>query len=511
VIRGVRAAAHRVEAYHATFAITEHGLPSVPDRSLDAELWFRAPSGYRLQVRDHSAYPDLTWTPTDLTYIEDGTATLRSGPSGCPSTLPPAICPPTRSVVEVRTPFSAAAPAVADLVVPLDVLANDRGITVMRTGTVLGRPAVQVELSFDRAEPLFPFLRMGGNWRPFYGGDRVELWVDAQDWSPLRWTVYPADDPARADWELRFGLPEEPPGRPILDVTATESDRGVPPADLFTVHGASANVPVAHVADQAGFHPVTPTATADLALTAAAVPRAGDGGSQTLLTYSDGLAYLRVGERRDWGSRSLFGPVGQDAQEVRLGGGVAYYEPAGGDLGRRLAIHTPSTNLYLETNLSREDLLKVAASMPVEGQALPYTWRVDRTTNGRTEQLSLSAAQRLASFTFAPPTALPDGYVLASVERTVTGGTDGVTLGFRQADSDLGGAPIRLYLEPAAALPPAASAEQSVADVGGAVGRWTPSQSRLEWVAGGVYRSLDGPGVDRRTLTALAASVEASA
>ena len=101
--------------------------------------------------------------------------------------------------------------------------------------------------------------------------------------------------------------------------------------------------------------------------------------------------------------------------------------------------------------------------------------------------------------------------MLASVERTVTAGTDGVTLRYRQADSDLGDAPIRIYLEPAAALPPAASAEQTEVAVGGAVGRWTPSQARLEWVAEGVYRSVDGPGVDRRTLAGVAGSVEASA
>jgi hypothetical protein len=36
-------------------------------------------------------------------------------------------------------------------------------------------------MRFDRAAPLFPFLR-GGTWRPFFPEDRVVLWLDATSW-----------------------------------------------------------------------------------------------------------------------------------------------------------------------------------------------------------------------------------------------------------------------------------------------------------------------------------------
>src|SRR5262245_65432452 len=99
------------------------------------------------------------------------------------------------------------------MVVPLDVLANPRNLTVERTGTVLGRPAVLVRTTFARAAPLAPFLQLGGSWRPFFAEDRVELWLDADTWSPLRSTVFRAPGPDRADWGLRLGLAPEPPAR----------------------------------------------------------------------------------------------------------------------------------------------------------------------------------------------------------------------------------------------------------------------------------------------------------
>jgi outer membrane lipoprotein-sorting protein len=510
--RGVRSAARHVEAYHAVFAITERGLsPTVPTRSLEAQVWFSAPGRYRMDVSDTTSYPSDAWTPTDLTYVEDGSATLRIGPGGCPAVLSSTRCLPTRTATQEQSPYSTDAPRVADLVVPLDVLANPRGLTVERTGTVLGRPAVLVGMSFARAAPLFPFLQLGGVWRPFFDGDRVELWVDATDWSPLRWTVYPSEDPARADWELRFGLLPEPPGTPILDVIATQSDHVRPAANRFALADARANVSLDELAARVGFHPVTPTATDDLTLTDAEAPPAGTGSPQSLLTYSSGLTYLRVGERRNWVGPQPFGPVSADAEQVHVGDGVAYYEPAAGELGRRLAIHTPETNIYLETNLPRDQLLAVAASLPLAGTELPAAWRVHHVPDARTERLSLAQARARTTFAFDVPPTMPDGYVLASVQHAVVQGVESVTLDLRQPDSDLGAGPIRIHLEAAAALPPAASADQIIVPLGNIEARWIPSQWRLEWVADGIYRSVDGPGVDPRILAAVASSVEAAA
>ncbi len=512
VIRRVGVAARQVEAYHATFTIEERGLlPSVPERSLEAELWFATPGRYRFDVHDTTSYPTKAWTPTDLRYVEAGTAVMTKAPTGCPTILLPSECQTTRRVVRDRFAYSTEAPLVTDLVVPLDVLADPRGLTVERTGTVLGRDAVLVQMSFARAAPLFPFLQMGGTWRPFFPGDRVELWVDATDWSPLRWTVYPAEGPERADWELLFGRLPEPSDTPILDVTVTSTDHEIPPSSRFALAHAAPTVPVSELSKRVGFHPVTPTATEDLALTAAAAPRGGEGGPQSLITYSSGLTYLRVSERRHWNGAGLFGAVDEAAERVQLGNGVAYYEPAGAEQGRRLAIHTNDTNLYLESNLSRQDLLAVAASLPLNGQALP-----DPKSSGPLEEAgahgrTLAGVQARTSFSFDLPDRLPDGYVVASADRSTARGVESVTLLVRRRNSDPGADPVRIHLEAADALPSTAAADPRWVPLGGLKARWSPSTGRLEWIANGVYRSIDAPGVDLRVLIGIAASIEASA
>jgi hypothetical protein len=294
-------------------------------------------------------------------------------------------------------------------------------------------------------------------------------------------------------------------------MTATETDHIPPAPRRFAAAHPAASLPVSKLSKRAGFRPVTPTSTEDLRLTSSAAPRIDGGGNQTLLTYSNGLRYLRVVEQPRWRGDRLFGPVGEDAERVDLGGGgIAYYEPAGEQQGRRLAIHTGDTNIYLETNLSREELLGVAASLPLDGRAIPASWTVQRTNDATTQRLTLEDARARTSFAFDVPQSLPGGYVLASVERTVVGDVDSVTLMLRQRDSDLGAGPIRIHLETASALPPAATGQETVA-LGTGTARWTPSRGRLEWIEQGVLRSIDGPGLDLGILTAVATSIEASA
>ena len=90
---------------------------------------------------------------------------------------------------------------------------------------MLGRPAVRVEVPFERAEPLFPFLSIGGDWRPFFPNDRVRIWLDERNWFPLRWNVYPATGAERDAWALRFGLPDEPSLRSVFSVRALQYPR----------------------------------------------------------------------------------------------------------------------------------------------------------------------------------------------------------------------------------------------------------------------------------------------
>ena len=497
VIRGVRAAANALTSYHASFAITERGLATdVPTRSLSMGVWFSAPGRYRMDVVDHTVYPSSAWTPTDLRAIVDGPTTYRSGPTGCPSDLGSMGCPTTRAIVHQRVPVANGSPLPADLVLPLDTLSSARGVTVLGGGTVLGRPVIRVELPFDRAAPLFPFIRLGGTWRPFFAEDRVILSLDAQSWFPLRYSVFPSADPARRDWELRFGLAEEPPGRSIFDVSAVAFDEHRPPGGRFAIPGGiQPTVPLSSVGSRLGVAPLIPTAPGDLSLSSTVLPPGGPGAPQLVLTYSRGLSYLRVGERIGAGPPPLIDP---GAERVQLAGGTGYYVPATADQGRRVSIHTGSADLFLESNLPRDQLLAVAASIPVRGEAVSST---------ATHRVSLTEAQARFGSPLEAPATLPNGEVLASVQVSTARGDPNVTLYYRQPSSDLAGAPVRLHLERAGSLPPVASESPSLLDVGGISARWTPAGSRLEWIDHGVYRMLDAPGLSLGDVLALARSL----
>ncbi len=369
VVRGVRAAAPGLESFRGSFEIVERGLsPEVPERQLDMHVAFLAPQRFRLEVDDRTEYPSPAWTPTDITYVEDMPATFLSGPTGCPSGLPPDACPQSRVTASTTSPYSLAAPLPADLVVPVGTFGSARGIHVLGTLQLGDREVVRVGSSFDRAAPMFPFLRLGGTWRPFFDGDRVEMLLDASSWLPLRITVFPVSSEARRDWELRFGMPVEPPTTPILDVRATSIRPGEPDPSLFEIPDASTHaLDLPSLADRLGYRPATPTFTGSLELETAMAPPEAAGAPSSLLVYADGLDYLRVGERPGSPGAGPFGPVGADAVRVRLGSGVAYFEPSGGGLGRRLAIFGEDTALFLETNLPRDELMTIASSLPVRG------------------------------------------------------------------------------------------------------------------------------------------------
>ncbi len=373
VVQGVRNASPALESFEGTFSVVERGLASeVPVRRLDVRMAFLAPQRFRLDVVDRTIYPpEASFIPSDLTYIENATTTFHSGPTGCPVGLADRACPPTSTTVT-------SGPTPTDLMVPVATLGSAEGVRVLGTGRVDGAQVVRLELTFVRAQAMFPFLWLddpagpagaGSTWRPFFPGDRVEVQLDAGAWVPRRITVYPAATERRRAWELRFGRPVEDPSVPILDVVATHIATEAPDASLFDIPGPTpAPTSVADVAELVGYRPATPTLTGDLELATSIAPTAASRAPTSLLVYADGLDYLRVGERA--GSHAEL--VSPDATRVVLqGGGIAYYWAATTGHGRRIAILGDDTSLLLETNLPRLDLFAIADSLPVQGRPLP--------------------------------------------------------------------------------------------------------------------------------------------
>jgi hypothetical protein len=512
VVRNVRNAAPALQAFQGTYTIHEFGLsPEIPERLLEMDLAFLSPQRFRLEVDDRTHYPSSSWTPTDLLFIEDVTTSFTSGPSGCPGDLPEGVCPRTRATTARLSEYSAAAPVPADLVLPVATFGSARGLQVLDRERFDGRDAVLLRLSFERAAPMFPFLRIGGTWRPFFDRDKVLLWLDAGSWLPLRMAVYPSRSRERREWELRYGRAVESPDAPILDVRMESMSEEPPDVSIFRIPGAPA--PVRHRLDdlpaRIGYAPATPGDAGGLELVSIVLPKGSAPVTpRSLLVYTQGLDYLKIAERRDWKGPGPFGPVDGVAQQVSLpGGGVAYYEPAGEGYGRRLAIHTPTADLFLETNLPRQRLLTIASSLPVHGQALPSSWRRLGSPDVKVERIGVAQALAKAGLPASLPERLPDGYIVASAELSKVGtAIEGVTLYLRQLDMDAAGEPLTLHVEREIGLPPPSSSAQSRIRFGGIEGRWTPNRSQLEWVDRGAYHSLQGE-LGLRALLEIASAV----
>jgi hypothetical protein len=516
VVRNVRTVAPTLDAFHGGYTIHEFGLSrEVPERLFDMEVAFRSPQRFRLEVRDRTNYPSRSWTPTHLRFIQDVTTTFTSGPTGCPGDLPARVCPRTRAAVTHLSEFSAAAPLPADLVLPVTTFGSATGFEVLGSDRIGDRDAIRVRLSFERAAPLFPFLRMGGTWRPFFARDPVLLWLDARSSLPLRMLVHPSRSPERTAWELRYGLGVESPDEPILDVQLISVSTEPPGFELFRIPGVSGE-PTAprrleELPDRIGYLPATPTDRGDLELVSIVLPpRSAPAAPSSMLVYAEGLDYLKVGERRDRVGAQPFGPLDPGAQQILLeGGGVAYYEPAGEGFGRRLAIHADGADVFLETNLPRGRLLEIASSLPLVGRPLPPVPSDGGSAGLDVERIDVAEGLAVAGLPASLARSLPGGYIVVSAERSMVGSAlEGVSLHLRQIDTDAAGEPLTLHVERDTGMPLPSSSEQGLISFVGLEARWTPSRSEFEWVDRGVYHSLQGD-MDLRSLIEIAGAIAA--
>ena len=492
-----------IDAYAASFRVTEYGFhPRVPERAFRADVTFAAPERLRVTVRDLTEYPTATWPSNDVTLAVDGARWSLDAPT-CPRAALPTCSFAARRVQAVvgREPFDHDAPAPTDVVLPMRILAGTERVRVVGHRTVLGREADVVALAYADAAPVLDFLQIGGVWRPLYPRDQVRIAVDRATSFPLGVRVTAASGAERTAWASRMGLGAEAGGAILLDLRLTSLATEVPPGWEPAPARAETAVdegfrdrPVAGLATTLGGAPLVPAELMGLR-----PYRAGafaDRPGEALLSFADGLRWLTVRQTRNWNEPALFGDVGQQASPVRLpSGGTAYYEPATGSSGRRLSIHAGGWDLALESNLPRSTLLRVAASIPVEGRPVPPGWL---------DQITLQEALG-ASPSVLVPTDLPDGARLTSVHR---GDAGGITMYFRRPTAELDGVGIRLHQADGVDLPPPLEPDVLAVEVRGGLGRYSASRGELEWVEEGVYRSLAGGGLDLRGLLRVAASLE---
>jgi len=501
--QGVRRAAPSIDAFQGSYTIMERGLaPEVPERTLTMDVGFLAPQRFRLDVHDDTVYPSSAWTPTNLTYVENMPATYLSGPSGCLGTMRPVDCSPDTTIA--RVPYSSAPPLPADLIVPLATLGSLEGVQVVGEAQIDGHDTVQVEMPFSRAGPLFPFLSLGGTWRPFFADDRVTVWLDTTGWYPVEMQIAPSADPERHDWEMRFGLPREPTDTAILDVSLASVSDARPDPAAFRIRGRDVVSP-ADMERAFGYAPAEPAEPAPLSLVAATAPGSAPSAPTSVLLYADGLDYLRVAEDRRWSGPGPFGSIGFDAEQVELPAvGPALYEPAGDGLGRRLAIHTATTDLFLESNLSRDDLFAIASTIGVEAAPLPARWSVVH-AGALTAMPADPRASLRAMGLDVTSVSMPEGYVPVSATRSLERGADvGVTVTFRQ-DTDAAG-PVQLHMGTMRERVIDTAPDPERVSIGTVTGRYSASGAELSWTDAGRSWSVQGD-LDLAQLVAIASSV----
>ena len=222
-----------------------------------------------------------------------------------------------------------------------------------------------------------------------------------------------------------------------------------------------------------GYLPVTPTAPGDLTLSSAVVPPGDDPDTpRSVLLYTDGMAYVRIGERPDWSGTALFGPVGPAAQQVDLAaGGVAYYEPAGDG-------HRPPPRDPRRGHERVPRIQPPPRAAPGAGGIAPRPWRsaprrvADADRLGHLGRAGDAGGRVVA---IADPGGAsrrrcpPDTSWRARRSRPTptTGDVVGVTFVFRQRESDAAGEPLVLHVQAGHMLPPASSADQSLVDLDG--------------------------------------------
>ncbi|MGH2729147.1 MAG: zf-HC2 domain-containing protein [Actinomycetota bacterium] len=478
IARHVRAAARSLAAYRASFEITERGWhPRVPERHFSAEIYYEAPENFNLAVRDLTSYPTRRWPRNNVDLVAGPSRWWIREPATCPAEALPGGCSAPARVEERtvvrRRPFDGITSLPTDIVVPLETIASSGEFDVLGHSEIVGRPAYRIALSFRQALPLVRALQAGGSWRAFDPLDRVELWIDSQTWFPLR-------------FEVRSGR-----AQPALIVAATSfSEPGDIDDDVFAA--PSGGIVTTERFRQRPFGGVGATFTPSF--TAGLNPyRAGAIPSGKVVAYADGMTWLKVERLEAPGVPEL------TAEELRLGAGWAYYQPADESFKRRIDIFTPQGRIHLESNLPRSDLLRVAESTGVAGRRTP-----PRTTQRGVELQRVTLEAARSSEYVKTPSYLPPSYRFSTAVVLRFRNEESVAIYYRAPEAEYQSFGVRLTQEPGIQMLPPSSEEWVEVAIDGVRGRWSAARGEIEWIDHQTYRAVAAPSFDLATTLKIA-------
>lgn len=475
ITRAVQGAASEITSYHATFDVTERGWhDDIPERHLTAEIWFRAPEHLRFELRDHTSYPGPGWPTNHVTLMASPRRWVLEETASCPTAALPGceISPePETRALKNRQPFDGSTPLPTDLILPLETLSEESGLTVIGRTSVNGREAHQVALEYWQAAPLVRSLQVAGRWHKFPARARVDLWLDTETWFPLRFSVRSGGASLLVE-NTAFDAT-------LVDESTFELPGGIRASDGgFRSSEADGPLP----GNIAGLDPYRMGVTRD---------------GQRIATFSDGLTWLRVLSDDD--TRPTLATFASELVELSEGD-FGYVEPSTDPLRRTVEVIGNRRRVRIESNLPRGALLEVAASVPIAGRAFDRIETRDGTT---IERVSAAALEELGYA--VSPTYLPPGFEFSTafVSRSHKDSQQ-LTVYYRRPDSAAGSTDIRVVHAPGYSVLPPTSENLVSVKIGGLRARWSPQRSELEWLDGSTYRAVSVPAFDLETAAVIA-------
>jgi Putative zinc-finger len=490
----VLSAQTRLDSLVAQLRVTERGWhPDVPVRTYTGRIAYKAPESIAIDLADRTRYPSTAWRPNNITSVVSQTSDWRRGPAPCPRESQPSCTPPAPRVLGTvdREPFPDDTPAPLDLVVPVRSLVGGGDQSLLGRRRIAGRSAIGVQVTAAQVEPLLSGLVQTGNWREFYPSDRVELWLDRASFVPLDVKVFPARTVERDRWAARRGYADRRRA-PVLEVVladvrldqdpAPDAFPGPPPgAGLRSLGFRDLPVDQVPVPDPASLPP-------DMAPYRAGLVETPNGPTVAVRTWSDGRAWVQVRLTHEWNGNRLFGDLGDTVRRVDAGAaGIAYV----GDGGRRVALHGAGVDVAVTGTLGQDELLGIATSLGVAGEAVPPTWMEATSATGAGAVRALPGVLAPVSVEgFGPPAIRVDGDV-ATYAYTGAGARGFV-----------------LVQTPGTSLAPPVEIDARGVEVRGRTGRYSPDRGELEWVEGTVTFSVRSQTLSLSELLGIAARLE---
>lgn len=487
----VLAAQSQVASLTARLNIVERGWhPDVPERVFVGHISYRAPESLWVEISDDTVYPSSTWVPNHVTFVVDEEVAWSRSVARCPTEALPNCTPsePRLRVTTDREPFPDSLPAPLDLIVPVASFSRAGEPGLLGFKEVDGRRAVGVEVTAAQVAPLVDGLISAGNWREVHPTDRVELWLDQKFLVPLAISVLPADTPDRRLWAIRRGYIDLP-DIPVLEVTWTDVAIGDAASAEFP------DPPKQIQAASAGFQDGTPADPEtlipdrlpdEMTIHRSGTIATGSGPSVSVVSWSDGRAWLKIRWTSDWQATRLFGALGTLVREVPLGSGVAYVN----ERGDRIGLHGDDIDLVLLGSLPPETLLEVAESLGVTGRPVPNSWAETATS-------TLSEAHAAVAGLLLPVDLEGFGAPAIRVEPDV------VTFAY----AGPGNRGFLLTEAIDVELSPPLEANVRGIAIRGINGRYSPDRGLLEWVEGNFAISLTSSTMSADELVAIAESL----